>query len=344
MIDRAPSLEAVPPLAEALDRESRLRPGVLPRDLSVPQRLLDRALFDPLSRASRRPGKEFRARLSGICWELGGGEGTAPRELGLIVEALHLGSLIVDDIEDESECRRGLPCLHQLEQVGLPLALNAGNWLYFWPGAVLSRAGFEAPVELMLRRAIDRAVLRCHYGQALDLSVRVAELRQREVADVVFATTRLKTGSLMELAAELGATAAGAEPESVAVLAELGAELGVALQMLDDLTGICVERRRDKGREDLVLGRPTWVWAWLAGHCDRLSYLRFRGMLEAVQRGQVDPLFFAEQLAEQIGEVGRAAVRERLGKTLRRVKERFAGAPVLSELTREFERLEAYGG
>ncbi len=203
MIHRAPSLEAVPLLAEALEHEARLRPGVLPRGLVVPPRLLEHALFHPLSKAARRPGKEFRARLSRICWDLGGGEGEVPRELGLIVEALHLGSLIVDDIEDESECRRGVPCLHQ--QVGLPLALNAGNWLYFWPGAVLSRAGFEAPIELALRRAIDRAVLRCHYGQALDLSVRVGELRQREVLDVVFATTRLKTGSLMELAAELGA-------------------------------------------------------------------------------------------------------------------------------------------
>jgi geranylgeranyl pyrophosphate synthase len=342
MIHRASSLETVPLLADALEREARLRPGVLPRELVVPQRLLDRALFEPLSKASRRPGKEFRARLSGICWELGGGEGAAPRELGLIVEALHLGSLIVDDIEDESECRRGVPCLHQ--QVGLPLALNAGNWLYFWPGAVLSRAGFDAPVELELRRAIDRAVLRCHYGQALDLSVRVGELRQREVRDVVFATTRLKTGSLMELAAELGATAARAEPESLSVLAELGAELGVALQMLDDLTGICVERRRDKGREDLVLGRPTWVWAWLAEQCDRLSYLRFRSVLEAVQRAELDPLLLAAQLAEQIGEVGRAAIRKRLNDALRRVTLRFAGSPALGELEREFERLEAYGG
>jgi len=342
MIHPAPSLEAVPFLAEELEREARKRPGVLPRDLVLPQRLLDRALFDPLSKAARRPGKEFRARLAGISWELAGGEGMPPGELGLVVEALHLGSLIVDDIEDGSECRRGVPCLHQ--QVGVPLALNAGNWLYFWPGAALSGAGFPAAVELALRRAVERAVLRCHYGQALDLSVRVGELRQHEVFDVVSATTRLKTGSLMELSAELGATAAEAPEESVRVLAELGAELGVVLQMLDDLTGICVERRRDKGREDLVLGRPTWVWAWLAVECEPLSYLRFRSALEAVQRGELDPLLLAAQLAERVGTVGTARIRARLAKTYELVAERFAGAPALSELEREFRRLEAYGG
>jgi geranylgeranyl pyrophosphate synthase len=342
MIDRAPSLEAVPRLAESLEHEARLRPGVLPKELVVPQRLLERALFSPLSKALRRPGKEFRARLAGICWTLAGGEGLAPSELGLIVEALHLGSLIVDDIEDGSECRRGAPCLHQ--QVGLPLALNAANWLYFWPGTLLSRARFEAGIELGLRRAIDRAVLRCHYGQALDLSVRVGELRQREVEDVVLATTRLKTGSLMELAAELGATAARADAESLAMLAELGSELGVALQMLDDLTGICIERRRDKGREDLALGRPTWVWAWLAKQSDHLSYLRFRSALDAVHRGEFEPLLLAEQLAEQVSRSGRSVIRERLRNMLGRVQARFAGSPALSELEREFERLEAYGG
>ena len=177
-----------------------------------------------------------------------------------------------------------------------------------------------------------------------DTCGRGGELRQREVVDVVFATTRLKTGSLMELAAELGATAAGADAESTAELAALGAELGVALQMLDDLTGVCVERRRVKGKEDLVQGRPTWVWAWLAERSDRLSYLRFRSVLEAVQRGEFDALLLAEQLSEQIGEVGRTAIRERLNTTLERVKQRFAGIPALSELEREFERLEAYGG
>ncbi|MDQ2647581.1 MAG: hypothetical protein M3020_27545, partial [Myxococcota bacterium] len=105
-----------------------------------------------------------------------------------------------------------------------------------------------------------------------------------------------------------------------------------------------VERRRDKGREDLMLGRPTWVWAWLAERCDRLSYLRFRSVLEAVQREELDPLLLAEQLAEQIEEVGRAAIRGRLERALARVSERFPESPALAELEREFARLETYGG
>jgi len=46
------------------------------------------------------------------------------------IELLHNALLIHDDIEDESEERRGRPALHQLH--GIPLAINAagdGAWL-----------------------------------------------------------------------------------------------------------------------------------------------------------------------------------------------------------------------
>jgi geranylgeranyl diphosphate synthase type II len=41
------------------------------------------------------------------------------------IELLHNAFLVHDDIEDESEMRRGAPALHSLH--GVPLALNAGD-------------------------------------------------------------------------------------------------------------------------------------------------------------------------------------------------------------------------
>lgn len=40
-------------------------------------------------------------------------------------------SLIVDDIEDDSDFRRGKPCLHKI--YGEDIAINAGNSVYFIP-------------------------------------------------------------------------------------------------------------------------------------------------------------------------------------------------------------------
>lgn len=269
------------------------------------------------------------------------GPGAAPVELAAAVEALHLGSLIVDDIEDGSASRRGHPSLHL--RAGVPIALNAANWLYFWPSALLDRAGFE-PVQLLaLKRAVDRAVLRCHYGQALDLSLRVTELRQPEVKDLVYGTSRLKAGSLFELAAELGATAAGATVE-VRALTELGRDLGVALQMLDDWTGIALQRRCHKGHEDLLQARPRWPWAWLAEQLDDVSYLRVRLLAEEVVRRELHPEVLAEQFRALLSDVPELAIRRKIEQARLRSRTDFQGSPALVALEHELARLERYDG
>ncbi|MFO0566698.1 MAG: polyprenyl synthetase family protein [Polyangiaceae bacterium] len=225
----------------------------------VPWRVWDEALYGPLSDFLSRPGKEFRGRLVSMAWELAGQKSSPPPELALVVEVLHAGSLIVDDIEDDSSYRRGELALHK--KWGLPRALNAGSWLYFWPDALLERMQLAPPIELGVRRAIDRTLLSAHHGQALDLSTRVFDLTQSEVPDVVSVTTRLKTGMLMQLAASLGAIAAGGPRQVTQALARFGMKLGAGLQMLDDLGGIVSVERCHKGHEDLTSARPTWLFA-----------------------------------------------------------------------------------
>jgi geranylgeranyl pyrophosphate synthase len=329
-------------LASFLQMEAENPAQALPDDIRVPPRFWRRALFNPLGEASRRPGKEFRGRLTEIAWALAGGRGPAPIELAAAVEALHLGSLIVDDIEDGSSSRRGGRTLHL--RVGLPLALNAGNWLYFWPSALLERAGFEPTCLLALQGAVNRAVLRCHYGQALDLSLRVTELRQCEVPDLVYGTTRLKTGSLFELSAELGAIAAGGSGETVRALAEAGRDVGVALQMLDDWTGIASERRCHKGHEDLLHARPSWPWAWLAERLDDVSYVRLRFLADAVAKRDLHPEVVAEQFRTLLADAPERAIRDQIERTRAACRGRFESSPAFAELDGELTRLERYDG
>jgi geranylgeranyl pyrophosphate synthase len=329
-------------LAFLLEKEAEHPMRTLPDDIRVAPRFWRKALFEPLGEATGRPGKEFRGRFTEIAWALACGRGPAPVELAAVVEALHLGSLIVDDIEDGSARRRGGQALHL--RVGLPLALNAGNWLYFWPSALLDRAGFDPARLLALKAAVDRAVLRCHYGQALDLSLHVTELRQSDVKDLVFATTRLKTGSLFELSAELGAIAAGAPVETVRALAELGRDVGVALQMLDDWSGIACERRCHKGHEDLLEARPSWPWAWLADRLDDVSYVRLRALAEEVARRDLHPEVVAEQFRTLLGEAPERAIQEQLERSRSACRARFDGSPAFAELERELARLERYDG
>jgi geranylgeranyl pyrophosphate synthase len=310
----------------------------------VPERLWTSSLSGPLLELLNRPGKEFRSRLVEVAYEVGRGASSAPMpaHLPLLVEMLHAGSLIVDDIQDDSKYRRGKPALHLV--VGTPLALNAGNWLYFLPHRVLEQIGLAPEVELQVRRLLDKGVLRCHYGQALDLGARLGSLSQREVSDVVTVSTRLKTGSLLELAAELGGTAAGAGTELCEELASFGRSYGVALQMLDDLSGIFEERRAHKGHEDLVNGRPTWPWAWLAQKLDEVSYSRLQHRAREVEKRELHPEVLAKALRRELGPAPYRSVHEQLSRALARLEKHVPSRRTLDPLVEEIERLErAYG-
>ncbi|MFO0572338.1 MAG: polyprenyl synthetase family protein [Polyangiaceae bacterium] len=308
----------------------------------VPWRVWDEALYGPLSDFLSRPGKEFRGRLVSMAWELAGQKSSPPPELALVVEVLHAGSLIVDDIEDDSSYRRGELALHK--KWGLPRALNAGSWLYFWPDALLERMQLAPPIELGVRRAIDRTLLSAHHGQALDLSTRVFDLTQSEVPDVVSVTTRLKTGMLMQLAASLGAIAAGGPRQVTQALARFGMKLGAGLQMLDDLGGIVSVERCHKGHEDLTSARPTWLFAWAAEELDRTAYQRLRRRSEEVAKRELHPEALAEELRDRVGGVGRERISAHLRSAFEELGSVFGDAPALVDVKAEIELLgRSYG-
>lgn len=333
-MSHATAVHAAPssPLLDLLDDRARAALRGLPAEL------WERALFGPARAFLGRPGKQFRARLVENSYVLAGGEpGRLPPEIPALVELLHAGSLIVDDIEDGSAQRRGAPALHRV--VGTALALNTGNWLYFAPLALLDRAALpDAAIDELYRR-VGRTMLRCHEGQALDLAARVTELDRVVVPRVASVTTALKTGALLELAAAAGAIAAGAPARRVEALARFGGELGTGLQMLDDLGSLGARHRLHKGYEDLRGARPTWPWAWaaLATADDEFAALqeRARGVVAGA-----DPGPLAADLYDLVCDAGRDRIHARLQLAVAAVADDLTGHPALAELGAEIERLE----
>ncbi len=333
---------AAPPLVDLLDREfagAALDRLLQLEDVAVPDALWEQALLGPAREFLSRPGKAFRGRLVRLGWELGGGKGAPPAMLPLLVELLHAGSLIIDDIEDGSVQRRGAPALHML--YGMPVALNTGNWLYYAPMALVPRLGLSATCELEVTRLIMRALLRCHQGQALDLSVRVGEVGQAALGEVIAASTRLKTGALMELSALLGALTAGASESTVEALGRFGMEMGVGLQMLDDLGNLESGGGGPKQHEDLRLGRPTWPWAWLA---EELTASRFKPLValaREVAHGRADPRPLAAAMQAALGRSGRERAHANLHGALARLEAVIGRPEGLDALAQELARLEA---
>jgi geranylgeranyl pyrophosphate synthase len=327
--------------------EQHFAPGSLDRALgiranTIPTEVWEAGLLGPLRDFLGRPGKSLRAGLVQAAWHATGAPGAAPGLLAAMIEALHAGSLVIDDIEDDAVERRGRPALHRL--YGMPRAINAGNWLYFWAELLLEDIRLDPARELEARRWLARTVFSCHHGQAVDLSARATELGQSQIPDLVSTVTTLKTGSLVALAMRLGALAAEANPDRIEALASFGTGLGMALQMLDDLSGIASEPRWHKGQEDLVSARPTWPWAWLATKLDVGSFARLRDLARAVEASRLPPSELAAAMRCHLGDRGRDSVDAHLAATLAALHEMVPDASLLTPAEATIDRLRSSYG
>jgi geranylgeranyl pyrophosphate synthase len=340
--DVTPALAGLARLLSAYFDERSLRELLGPASAALGAPIWRRALEAPVRDFVERPSKALRAALVARCYELAGGAAPCPDELGAIVEILHAGSLIIDDIEDGSTSRRGGPALHALH--GVPVALNAGNWMYFWALDLVRQLPLSDSAQLALYRWVLHTLLRCHHGQGLDLTTNVYDSPQPDVPGLVRATTELKTGALMELSAVLGALGAGAAPALADEFAHFGREVGVALQMLDDVGGLVSEKRCHKGHEDLLLGRPTWPWAWLARELPSERYAELVTLGGQVAARRQHPELLARQLRAQLRGSGRVRIRRHLHAAFARLQQATGASPSLTALRAELQRLEkSYG-
>jgi geranylgeranyl pyrophosphate synthase len=259
---------------------AELRPLLALRHGAVGEAIWQAVLLRPVQDMTTRSAKHFRGQLVRLGYRLtseGGRFSLAALErcdiLANVAELIHAGSLIVDDIQDGSTIRRGAQALHI--GYGLPLALNAGNWLYFWPFELMKRAGLSKQGEALACERGRRMLLRAHFGQALDVGVDIAKIEQDQVPGVCLAAMELKSGALMGFAFVLGGLLADVPEHGLSVLDEFGHDLGVALQMFDDLGNVRGKREPAKQYEDLLLRRPSWVWACAAQDFGRDDYRRF---------------------------------------------------------------------
>lgn len=292
-------------------------------------------LYRPLADLLSRRGKEFRARLLAHGYALVRDDRSPPLppELPQLVEMLHAGSLVVDDIEDAATERRGAPALHVAH--GLPAALNAGNWLYFWPLHRLANLPLPPALLADLHAEVSATMLRCHHGQGLDLGVRVDAVSPRDLPAVVLLSTRLKTGALLELSLRLGGLVAGAPRATVDALGRFGREVGIALQTLDDLGSITAPSRRNKALEDLAAARLTWAWAFVAEEVDEVT-------VRSLQRGlsTARPEAFYETFRAHVDPAWKRAPRLRLEAALETLRTAVGSPQRLDALVRDLRTLE----
>jgi len=208
-------------------------------------------LTAPLTDILFRGGKRWRPLLMTlICETLGGGD--CAIQLSPLVEFCHNASLIHDDIEDESDMRRGKPAVHKI--FGLDTAVNSGSFFYYLSSCCIDSCNLKNK-EHFYRLWTD-CIRKLHFGQAMDI------YWHRNISvvpdiDEYYTMCRMKTGSLARFAVELGAYAADAPGEAAKTLGEAAEMMGVGFQILDDVKNLTTGIPGKKRGDDIVEGKKS---------------------------------------------------------------------------------------
>ena len=173
-----------------------------------------------------RGGKRFRPALVLLACQACGGDVEKAMRTAVAFEMFQSFAVVHDDIEDDSEMRRGKPCLHKLH--GIPLTINVGDALYAKVFEILSanREVLGADVALDLMDEMIRGACETFEGQAYD----VGWIRQRYIPseDEFMTMLRKKTGWYTGRGpCTAGAIIAGAEMELKTCIGDFGESMAM---------------------------------------------------------------------------------------------------------------------
>lgn len=167
-----------------------------------------------------------------------------------------------DDIEDDSEERRGSPTLHK--KFGIPLAINAGDALHALNWQLIHEIGNEAIFQ-EFKKITNKTVL----GQTTELKL-IQDNNFQITLDDVYRIIESKTCYYsVSGPMRLGAILAGATTDQLDLIYEFGLQLGKAFQIMDDYLDLTSDFNGQKKQfcNDLYEGKGTVFLVHLLNNC-----------------------------------------------------------------------------
>lgn len=182
---------------------------------------MEEKILEPYRYLAGQPGKGIRDKLVeafNLWLKLEEGPLTAVQK---VVQMLHNASLMIDDIEDNSKMRRGIPVCHSV--FGIPSTINTANYVYF--------LALKECRDNLTAHSMDifiEEVLLLHRGQGLDIMWR--DTCSCPTEQEYLSMVGDKTGGLFRLSVRLGQSQSAVTTDFVPLVNAIG----VYFQILDD--------------------------------------------------------------------------------------------------------------
>jgi geranylgeranyl diphosphate synthase type II len=230
----------------------------LPQEHDIPE---IHNLFEMINDYPQRGGKGLRPSILLIFCKAFGGDIDKAMNTAAALEIFQNWIVIHDDIEDDSELRRGEPALHI--KYGIPLALNAGDALAgkMWELLHDNRKILGSEMALDVIDQFLQMYSMTTAGQHIELSW-VRNKKWDLTKEDYFNMCRRKTSwYTCATPAWTGAMIAGAGAEFRETVFKFGIDLGIAFQIQDDVLNL-VGNEKVYGKEicgDLWEGKRTLI-------------------------------------------------------------------------------------
>jgi len=210
------------------------------------QKATEKSLIEPIWNFLSRGGKRWRPVLFLLITEAIGGDIKKVKDFVIIPELIHEGSIILDDIEDQGELRRGKPCLHRI--FGVDIAINAGNFIYFLPllALIKNRKKFKPEILVKAYETYIQEMINLGLGQGTDIfwhKGKVKKINEKEYLQMC----AFKTGCLSRTAAKLAVILSEGSEEMAEKAGRVAEAMGVAFQIQDDILDITLAGKERKG-------------------------------------------------------------------------------------------------
>lgn len=244
---------------------------------------LNKAISEPIWDLLSRGGKRWRPSMFLLICEALGKDPHEFLEFASIPEVIHNGTLMIDDIEDQSELRRGKPCSYRL--FGLDIAINSGNAMYYLPLLSLIKNRSRIPKKRLLKiyEIYIQEMVNLSFGQAMDIAWHRGVADADEIGEKDYLQMcAYKTGTLARIAAKLAAILSGASEELTEKLGVFAETVGIAFQIQDDVLDLTgkefTEKKGGKGM-DITEGKRTLMVIHTIHNANKSDKKRLREIL-----------------------------------------------------------------
>lgn len=220
-------MKSIPELQDLLKKEiEQLRFGQHPQNL-----------YEPISYIMSLGGKRLRPVLVLLAYQLRKQDPERVIRPALAVEVFHNFTLMHDDIMDDAPLRRGMPTVH--EKWSETVAILSGDTMLVKAYDLLLELDPTLLPEAI--RLFNKCATEVCEGQQIDMNF---ESERHVSVQQYLEMIRLKTAVLLGFSLEYGGLLAGISLDQRKLLYEIGENMGVGFQLMDDLLDVYADKNK----------------------------------------------------------------------------------------------------